>query len=248
MAALHLARRWSLLFTCWEVKIFCILLLAQPNQTQSTHCRVTDTLGEIQLEGCWVMVLSVIILTVGRILWGTLTLFPVHQLLHSCTVQWLHDLLDVIASVSIWCVLVEWLPLTQGVLVTVHFLFSVCATQVCEGTKASEASGPWTCRRGTRDRDCDPFLNPHVLFFFIQELHWLHSPSSHSEVRWPGWQNVMVHSFHVCLPTVQSFRIMSLSVSNLSVFIYFIIYFNHTGTDREGCYEQKTVPVKKQWW
>lgn len=107
MAALHLARRWSLLFTRWEIRIFGFLLLAQPNQTQSTHCRVTDTPGQIQLEGCWVMVLSVIILTVGWILWGTLTLFPVHLswyqlLLHSCAAQWRHDLLDVIASVSMW--------------------------------------------------------------------------------------------------------------------------------------------------
>lgn len=75
------------------------------------------------------------------------------------------------------------LPLTQDVLVTTHFLLSVCGTQVCEGTKAGEVSGLWTCGTGTRTRDCEPFLNPHVLFFFIQGPHWLHSPSSHSAER-----------------------------------------------------------------
>lgn len=82
--------------------------------------------------------------------------------------------------------LVTLLPLAQGILVTVHFLLSVCGEQVCEGTEAGEVVfGLWTCRRGPRNRDWDPFLKPHVLFFFMQVLHWLHSPSSHSEARWP---------------------------------------------------------------
>lgn len=80
------------------------------------------------------------------------------------------------------------LPLGQGVLDTTHFLLSVCGVQVCDGMKAGEVSGLWICGRGTRTRDCEPFLNPHVLFFFMQEPHWLHSPNSHSAGRWPGWQ------------------------------------------------------------
>lgn len=72
------------------------------------------------------------------------------------------------------------LPLLQGILVTTHFLLSVCGAQACEGTKDREVSEVESCERS---RDCDPFLNPHVLFFFIQELHWLHSPNSQSEAR-----------------------------------------------------------------
>lgn len=67
-----------------------------------------------------------------------------------------------------------------------HFLLSVSGVQVCEGTKDGAVSRAGTCTRGERARDCEPFLNPHVLFFFVQEPHWLHSPSSHAEARWPG--------------------------------------------------------------
>ena len=104
------------------------------------------------------------------------------------------------------------LPLVQGILVTTHFLLSVCGVQVWEVTKAGVVSGMWTCGRGERTRDCEPFLNPHVLFFFVQEPHWLHSPSSHSEARWPAGKLVSERftaptshiCFAACLPAFYS--------------------------------------------
>lgn len=110
-----------------------------------------------------------------------------------------------------WMSLVTILPLAQGILVTVHFLLSVCGEQVCEGTEAGEVvSGLWTCRRGPRNRDWDPFLKPHVLFFFMQVLHWLHSPSSHSEARWPwggGEKRCYKDSASVCFGLKQIERL-----------------------------------------
>lgn len=75
------------------------------------------------------------------------------------------------------------LPFAQGIFGTEHFLLSVSGVQDCVSTSAEEESGLGVCGTGTRTRDWEPFLNPHVLFFFIQEDHWLHSPNSHSEAR-----------------------------------------------------------------
>lgn len=140
------------------------------------------------------------------------------------------------------------LPLIQGVLVTVHFLFSVCGMQVCEGTKAGEVSGLWTWRRGTRTRDCEPFLNPHVLFFFIQELHGLHSPSSQSEER--GWNKEWVSELftapvsHICfaafLSDIYSSAVKTQgnelkSFPNLKTIVS--VYLLAMDLRREGCYE-----------
>lgn len=101
------------------------------------------------------------------------------------------------------------LPFTQGVLVTTHFLFSVSGEQAGEG-EAGDVSMLWTCGSRKRTRDCEPFLNPHVLFFFMQELHWLHSDSSQSPTRGPETRDhILQHGSNtICSWAEQLFELM----------------------------------------
>lgn len=78
-------------------------------------------------------------------------------------------------------------PLVHGVFTTTHFLLSAWGPQGWEvrGPRGPPALGPvW---RGCLSLAWEPFLKPHVLFFFMQGLHALQSPSSHSTTGWPAW-------------------------------------------------------------
>lgn len=162
---------------------FCELGQTKPNQHAAGHRHTGSNTGPGMLSNgsishytkCWRHFIEHMFFSV-----------PLHLWLVYCHLELAAPTVGNLSLNARVCLLFFGLPRTQGVLVTAHFLLSVCGAQVCEGTKAGEVSGLWTCKRGPRDRDWDPFLNPHVLFFFIQELHWLHSPISHSEVRWPG--------------------------------------------------------------
>lgn len=70
-------------------------------------------------------------------------------------------------------------PFPQGILFgTLHFCVSVSGAQVERYADPLIVAGLGGCV-GSLLRLWPPFLKPHVLFFFMQGPHGLHSPSSH---------------------------------------------------------------------
>lgn len=71
------------------------------------------------------------------------------------------------------------LPFPHGILFgTLHFFVSVSGAQVERDADPLMVAGLGGCI-GSLLRVWLPFLKPHVLFFFMQAPHGLHSPSSH---------------------------------------------------------------------